>query len=54
MRTFLITAAALCAMAWISEGDTAAEDQYCEMVGIWHQSGGEYGWPPERGEEHCD
>ena len=29
-----------------------ARSLYCEMVDAWHQSGGEYGWPPFEGE--CD
>ena len=27
-----------------------AQSLYCEMVAAWHQSGGEYGWPPFEGE----
>ena len=30
------------------------ERQYCEMVGIWDRSAGEYGWPPYRGREICN
>lgn len=27
---------------------------YCEMVELWVESGGEYGWPAYRGTEVCD
>jgi hypothetical protein len=29
------------------------QQQYCEMVEIYHESGGEYGWPPYQGEDQC-
>ena len=44
-------------MGWVGNGDVEeAERQletYCEMVGIWDESGGEYGWPPYDGREQC-
>lgn len=30
------------------------QDPYCEMVGIWIDSGGEYGWPDYRGNGECE
>ena len=27
-----------------------AQSHYCEMVQAWHDSRGEYGWPPFNGE----
>lgn len=27
--------------------------QYCEMVQLWKQSGGQYGWPAYDGEGAC-
>lgn len=29
-------------------------DPYCEMVGIWIDSDGEYGWPDYRGDGECE
>ena len=26
------------------------ESLYCEMVAAWHESNGEFGWPPYNGE----
>lgn len=31
------------------EAERQAE-QYCEMVSIWHDSNGQAGWPPYKGE----
>jgi len=28
----------------------AAHERYCDMVQIWHETSGEYGWPPYKGE----
>ena len=46
--------AALIAGLYVTGGDQSeAERQaelYCEMVQIWDQTGGEYGWPPYKGE----
>jgi len=34
--------------------DRKAElENYCEMVAIWDESNGEYGWPPYDGREEC-
>lgn len=30
-------------------GDARDTDPYCEMVAIYQQSGGQYGWPDYRG-----
>lgn len=34
-------------VAWLSntEEPTAQQQNYCEMVGIWNDTEGEYGWP---------
>lgn len=39
----------------VSHGDELSTQQrhYCEMVAIFDQSGGEYGWPPFEGREAC-
>lgn len=29
------------------------QKQYCEMVKLWKESGGEKGWPAHNGEEQC-
>lgn len=34
--------------------DALQHKQYCEMVEIHEQSGGEYGWPPFKGAEKCN
>jgi len=31
----------------------AERENYCEMVGIWDDTNGEYGWPPYDGREEC-
>jgi len=40
-------AAALGLLAWLtnSEEPMPEEVQYCEMVDIWQDTDGEYGWP---------
>lgn len=54
----LIIAAAICAgilMVGLG-GDEEAEEKRardCEMVRLWHESGGEYGWPPASTGVHC-
>lgn len=35
------------------ENPSREQQTYCDMVEIWEQSGGELGWPPYRGKEHC-
>ena len=46
--------AACLAGLYVTSGDQSeAERQaalYCEMVEIWDQTDGEYGWPPYKGE----
>lgn len=50
----LIAAAAIAALALIGnmerEDQIAEREHYCEMVDLHHESGGEYGWPPYKGE----
>jgi len=29
------------------------QQQYCDMLGIWEKTGGEYGWPPYKGDDQC-
>lgn len=59
MKDFLIVLAGLIAMMamakWdVDQGDKANEN-YCEMVGLYKQTGGENGWPDYHGnyEEVC-
>jgi len=44
-------------MGWVGTADVEEEkrqqESYCEMVEIWDESGGEYGWPPYDGREGC-
>lgn len=46
--------AALLAGLYITSGDQSEAErqaeQYCEMVQVWHETAGEYGWPPYKGE----
>jgi len=50
----LIGAAAIVALALIGnierEDQIAERQHYCEMVDLHRESGGEYGWPPYKGE----
>lgn len=34
-------------------GTTEPTDPYCEMVTVWNETGGEYGWPDYRGNGEC-
>jgi len=47
----IVAAIGLAGNADLMEAERQAE-QYCKMVDIYHESGGEYGWPPYDGE--CD
>ena len=47
--TFVLFAALLVGMVSAPE----PVDPYCEMVGIWIDSNGEYGWPDYRGNGEC-
>ena len=46
--------AALIAGLYVTGGDQSEAERhaelYCEMVDIWHETAGEYGWPPYKGE----
>ena len=33
-----------------AEDKKAERDRYCEMLEIWEETDGEYGWPPYKGE----
>jgi len=50
----LLAAAILAALGLVGNADRhEAErqaEQYCDMVEIYHESGGEHGWPPYNGE----
>jgi hypothetical protein len=35
-----------------AEDKKAERQHYCEMLDIWNETGGEYGWPPYKGD--CD
>jgi len=35
------------------EEEKRQQESYCEMVKIWHDTHGESGWPPYKGEEQC-
>lgn len=37
-----------------SREDALQHKQYCEMVEIYEQSGGAYGWPPFKGAKKCN
>jgi len=42
-------------VGWMDAEDVKAErENYCEMVGIWDETNGEYGWPPYDGREGCE
>jgi len=50
MKNYILVtclAAALGLVAWItnSEEPMPEEAQYCEMVDVWQDTDGEYGWP---------
>jgi len=51
------TLAALLAGLYLISGDQSEAErqfeQYCEMVQIWHDTNGESGWPPYKGEDQC-
>lgn len=32
------------------ENEQAEQTRYCEMLKLWHESDGAYGWPPYDGE----
>ena len=53
MKTFLLAAATLAAIAWFSPGDLTSQREYCEMVGIYRDTQGQHGWPPYKGTEQC-
>jgi hypothetical protein len=48
-NSLLISAAVLALALAIAFGDaapdTSEQDLHCEMVQIWNQTNGEYGWP---------
>jgi len=42
-------------VGWMDAEEVQAErENYCEMVGIWDDTSGEYGWPPYDGREGCE
>lgn len=51
--SFVLFAALLTALLVSMIDAPEPVDPYCEMVGIWIESGGEYGWPDYRGNGEC-
>ena len=56
-ETILVAAGVITAMSFAGQFDYEEEQrqiaQYCEMVNLWKQSGGQSGWPAYDGEEVC-
>jgi len=57
MKPILYALGAALFLAMLSiVGNMNAEDKrqererYCQMVDMWNETGGEYGWPPYKGE----
>lgn len=54
---FLATAWIIAAMGIVGQSDydeaQRQAEQYCKMVAMWKESGGEKGWPAYDGEEVC-
>jgi len=36
-----------------AEDRETARQHYCEMLEIWEETDGEYGWPPYKGKDQC-
>ncbi len=55
LALFIVPASFIAALlALLSLSNTPEPvDPYCEMVGIWIDSNGEYGWPDYRGNGEC-
>ena len=45
----LLAALGLAGNADLEDAERQRE-QYCDMVDVYHESGGDYGWPPYNGE----
>ena len=54
MCLITMTFALIGAMLVIMRDSPEPVDPYCEMVGIWIETGGEYGWPDYRGSYHTE
>lgn len=56
-QSILAVTALIVAMGIVGQSDYEEEQQqvkqYCEMVNLWKQSGGQSGWPAYDGEEMC-
>lgn len=52
MTLIIVSITTICALAYTAEPDV--NKQYCEMVELYHNTGGEYGWPPYKGENVCN
>jgi len=54
----LLAGAAVVAFMAVGELDfrdaKRAESHYCEMVRLYHETDGRHGWPPYKGDEHCE
>ena len=55
MRLFMILGTFLALIAYFSPGHMpGSTETYCEMIGIYADTGGEFGWPDYRKGVDCD
>ena len=56
MKALALITLLIGSLALVGTGDyeeaKASHERYCEMVSIHHETGGQAGWPPYKGE--CD
>lgn len=52
LALFIAPAAFIVVLLGLLSNAPEPVDPYCEMVGIWIDSNGEYGWPDYRGNYH--
>ena len=56
-QSILAIAGSIIAMGIVGQSDydeaQRQAEQYCEMVAMWKESGGEKGWPAYNGERMC-
>jgi len=36
-----------------AEDKRQERDRYCQMLELWNETDGEYGWPPYKGKDQC-
>ena len=53
LALFIVLAVVIVALLVLLSNGPEPVDPYCEMVGIWIDSNGEYGWPDYRGNGEC-